>query len=426
MTSIMKRGQAGCQKKKRKAVGIVVDSKKLSKRPNDRIGPQTFVKYIPSRQVRSYSNRYASNHNLDKLFVWKQLSNMKYLYTLLFIAPFTYPNMATPITLASLLSFYVALLSVSCLVVSGDYVNFSKYVLPQGVFGPESAAFRTVGVLVSEGPYTTTTDGRIFRWQGSNIGFVEFAYTSPHRTRRFCDGNTDPEKSPICGWPMALSFHQATGLLYIADAFYGLLVVGPLGGLATQLASGFKFTPGLDVDLLTGNVYFAVASTTYDIRNISQPGFKGDSTGMLLRYNPFNRQVTVLLTGLAGSSGPAVSSDGRFVLVPELLAKRIQKYWLVGPKANTAEVFLTLDGNPNKVKRAANFGEFWVAVSVGFIPPAPIIVPKGVRFNSNGVALQTVPFATQFYNKTISIVQEQNNKLYVGSRRTNFIGIYSN
>lgn len=86
------------------------------------------------------------------------------------------------------------------------------------------------------------------------------------RTKQFCDGNTDPEKSPICGWPMALSFHPVTGLLYIADAFFGLLVVGPQGGLATQLAGGFKFTTGVDIDLSTGNVYFSVASLTYDIR----------------------------------------------------------------------------------------------------------------------------------------------------------------
>lgn len=121
-----------------------------------------------------------------------------------------------------------------------------------------------------------------------------------------------------------------------------------------------------------------------------------------------------------------MSMDGRFVLVPELSAKRISKYWLLGPKANTVEGFLSFDGNPNKVKRAERFGEFWVAISVGYIPPTPLIIPQGVRFNSNGVVLKTVSFATQFPNKSISVVQEQNGKLYVGSRFTNFIGIYSN
>ncbi|MFS7972245.1 putative strictosidine synthase, six-bladed beta-propeller, TolB, strictosidine synthase region [Helianthus anomalus] len=151
-----------------------------------------------------------------------------------------------------------------------------------------------------------------------------------------------------------------------------------------------------------------------------------DSTGRLLRYNPVTRRVSVLLSGLSGGGGPAVSSDGTFVLVPELGGSRISKYWLVGPKANTVELLLNNVGSPNKIKRAERFGEFWVALSVGFRPPTPLTTPQGVRFNSNGVVLQTVSFATQFFNKSISIVQEQNGDLYVGSRLTNFIGVYSN
>lgn len=50
--------------------------------------------------------------------------------------------------------------------------------------------------------------------------------------------------------------------------YYGLLVVGPLGRLATQLTGGFMFANGLDVELLTGNVYFSDASLTYEIRCI--------------------------------------------------------------------------------------------------------------------------------------------------------------
>ncbi|KAL8230763.1 hypothetical protein R6Q57_000541 [Mikania cordata] len=322
----------------------------------------------------------------------------------------------------TLLLFSVAFLYT--IVVSGQYTRFSKLELPLGVTGPESAAFRRL--ILSEGPFTTVTDGRILKWQGPNIGFVDFAYTSPKWTKQSCDATTDPNKGPICGRPLALSFQLTTGLFYIADAYFGLLVVGPDGGLATQLAGGFKFATGVDVDLITGNVYFSDASLTYDIRDTTLPGFKPDSTGRFLRYNPHTRQVSVLLSGLSGGGGPAVSSDGTFVLVPEFSGNRISKYWLAGPKANTVELLLNNIGNPNKIKRAERFGEFWVALSVGFIPRAPLITPQGVRFSSNGVVLQTVSFATEFFNKTISLVQEQNEKLYVGSRLTNFIGVYSN
>ncbi|KAM0002258.1 putative strictosidine synthase transcription factor WD40-like family [Helianthus debilis subsp. tardiflorus] len=284
---------------------------------------------------------------------------------------------------SSLLHVFITFLYI--VIVSCQYDKFRKLELPQGVTGPESAAFREL-LLLTE----------------------------------------DEDKGPICGRPMALSFQPITGRLYIADAYFGLLVVGPTGGLATQLAGGFKFVTGVDVDLITGNVYFTDASLTYEIRNTTQPDFMPDSTGRLLRYNPLTRRVSVLLSGLSGGGGPVVSSDGTFVLVPELGGSRISKYWLVGPKANTVELLLNNVGSPNKIKRAERFGEFWVALSVGFRPPTPLTTPQGVRFNSNGVVLQTVSFATQFFNKSISIVQEQNGDLYVGSRLTNFIGVYSN
>ncbi|CAH1422360.1 unnamed protein product [Lactuca virosa] len=334
------------------------------------------------------------------------------------MAPFTYPNMPSP----QLLLIYITFLFVFETFVSSQFTNFSTLVLPSGVTGPESAAFTGLPV---NGPFTTVTDGRIMRWRGPRIGFVDFAFTSPTRTKRLCDGTTDPNMGPICGRPMALSFHPATNRLYIADAYFGLLVVGPLGGLATQIARGLKFATGVDVDLLTGNVYFSDASLNYTIRDTTQPGFRPDSTGRFLRYNPRTRQVSLLLSGLNGGGGPAVSSDGTFVLVPELTGNRISKYWLAGPKANTAEHLLNVT-NPNKIKRASGYGEFWVAVSDGFIPPAPLITPQGVRFDSNGLVLQTVSFAKEFVNKTISLVQEQDGKLYVGSRFTNFIGVYSN
>ncbi|XP_076910007.1 protein STRICTOSIDINE SYNTHASE-LIKE 12-like [Bidens hawaiensis] len=324
----------------------------------------------------------------------------------------------------SLLSVIVAILS-TFVVVSSQFANFSKIELPQGITGPESAAFRGLLLLI-DGPYTSVYDGRIIRREFITGRFQDFAYTAPGRNKTLCDGTTDPDMGPICGRPSALSFSPTTDLLYIADAYFGLLVAGPLGGLALQLAGGYKFVTGVDVDLTTGNVYFIDASLTYDIRDTTQPGCKPDSTGRLLCYNPVTNRVDVLLTGLSGGGGPAVSRDGTYVLVPELTGNRISKYWLAGPKVNQTEVLLNNVGNPNKIKRAERFGEFWVALSVGFIPPTPLITPQGVRFDSNGVVLQTVSFATQFFNKTISVVLDENRKLYVGSRFTNFIGVYSN
>lgn len=74
----------------------------------------------------------------------------------------------------------------------------------------------------------------------------------------------------ICGRPLGLRFHKGTGDLYIADAYLGLMKVGPEGGLATSLvteADGWplRFTNDLDIDD-DGNVYFTDSSSKYQRR----------------------------------------------------------------------------------------------------------------------------------------------------------------
>lgn len=74
----------------------------------------------------------------------------------------------------------------------------------------------------------------------------------------------------ICGRPLGLRFDKKTGELYIADAYLGLLKVGPEGGLATSLATEaegvpLRFTNDVDVDS-EGNVYFTESSSIYQRR----------------------------------------------------------------------------------------------------------------------------------------------------------------
>lgn len=76
----------------------------------------------------------------------------------------------------------------------------------------------------------------------------------------------------ICGRPLGLRFDKKTGDMYIADAYFGLLKVGPEGGLATPLATEaegvpLKFTNDLDLDE-EGNVYFTDSSTKYQRRYV--------------------------------------------------------------------------------------------------------------------------------------------------------------
>ncbi|XP_020257884.1 protein STRICTOSIDINE SYNTHASE-LIKE 3-like [Asparagus officinalis] len=137
------------------------------------------------------------------------------------------------------------------------------------VQGPESVAFDPQG----RGPYTGVADGRVLFWNGE--AWSDFAYTSPVRSD-ICNPKSSPldylKNEHVCGRPLGLRFHKKTGDLYIADAYFGLLKVGPEGGLATQLtteAEGvpLNFTNDLDIDE-EGNIYFTDSSTNYQRRYV--------------------------------------------------------------------------------------------------------------------------------------------------------------
>ncbi|KAL7161058.1 hypothetical protein ACSBR2_041665 [Camellia fascicularis] len=303
--------------------------------------------------------------------------------------------------------------------------SFSTIQLPQNVRAPVSLAFDPLG----NGPYVAVSDGRILRLN-PKFGFTDFAYTAPTRTKQLCDGTTNPDLGPVCGKPYGLSFSRR-GDLYIADAYLGLLVVGRNRGLATQLATSaegvpFRFLTAVDLDLLTETVYFTDFSTTFELRNITQPGVPSDATGRFMKYDPRTRQVTVLLRGLSRPSGVAVSLDRSFVLVSENSANRILKYWLRGPKANTAEILISLSAAPNQITRNPG-GDFWVPIrAVANQQPTSVIMPIGLKINRFGAVLANISFAAQYYNVSVSVVLERKRELYTGSSfiAVDFVGVY--
>ena len=86
-----------------------------------------------------------------------------------------------------------------------------------------------------------------------------------------CDGTTNPDLGPVCGRPFGLGFHYSSNQLYVCDAYFGLMVLGSGGGLATPLSNAtdgepYRFCNGLDVHQLSGNVFFTDSSTVYDLR----------------------------------------------------------------------------------------------------------------------------------------------------------------
>ncbi|KAH0687152.1 hypothetical protein KY284_017705 [Solanum tuberosum] len=62
-------------------------------------------------------------------------------------------------------------------VLLSQFPAFRKLQLPSRIVGPESVAFDKKG----DGPYTGVADGKIVKYEGSKIGFTDFAITSPNR-----------------------------------------------------------------------------------------------------------------------------------------------------------------------------------------------------------------------------------------------------
>ncbi|CAI9101589.1 OLC1v1038953C1 [Oldenlandia corymbosa var. corymbosa] len=101
-----------------------------------------------------------------------------------------------------------------------------RFTIP-GASGHESIAFDPTG----GDPYTGVSDGHILKWDPIQNRWNTFAVTTPIRDR--CEGSYDHTSTEArCGRPLWLDFNKKTGKLYIADAYRGLLVVGPRRGIA--------------------------------------------------------------------------------------------------------------------------------------------------------------------------------------------------
>ncbi|XP_024929769.3 protein STRICTOSIDINE SYNTHASE-LIKE 10-like [Ziziphus jujuba] len=306
-----------------------------------------------------------------------------------------------------------------------------KLSLPPNTTGPESLAFDRSG----SGPYTGISDGRVLKYNPKSGTFAEFATVSSNRSRALCDGKSNPALEPMCGRPLGLGFDKY-GTLYIADAYFGLLVVGRNGGVATQLATSaggfpFRFLNALDIDPETGIVYFTDASARFQRRQINEAILNRDMTGRLLSYDPRSKEVRVLLKNLEIAVGVAVSKGGNFVLVSEFLSDRILRLWLKGPKAGASDIFARLPA-PDNIKRNPR-GEFWVAANIEIAYDRDLLwsareeeqkqsVPLGIKLSEEGNVLRMVTIdAGKTTEYSVSEVQESNSGLYLGSVINNYV-----
>ncbi|XP_006649792.1 protein STRICTOSIDINE SYNTHASE-LIKE 13 [Oryza brachyantha] len=250
---------------------------------------------------------------------------------------------------------------------NGSRLRLGRLEFVGEVFGPESIEFDRHG----RGPYAGLADGRVVRWMGEETGWETFAVTSPGWSEQVCANGVESttkkqhEVERQCGRPLGLRFHRDTGELYVADAYYGLMAVGPNGGVATSVArqvggNPINFANDLDIHR-NGSVFFTDTSMRYSRKDHLNVLLEGEGTGRLLRYDPETNAVHVVLSGLVFPNGVQISDDQRFLLFSETTNCRIMRYWLEGPRAGQVEVFADLPGFPDNV-RLSSGGQFWVAV----------------------------------------------------------------
>ncbi|XP_009630288.1 protein STRICTOSIDINE SYNTHASE-LIKE 13 [Nicotiana tomentosiformis] len=322
------------------------------------------------------------------------------------------------------------------------------------IYGPESLEFDISG----RGPYAGLADGRIVRWLGEDIGWETFALVTHNWSEKLCAKGKDSTTSkqwkvePKCGRPLGLRFNKQSGDLYIADAYYGLLVVGPEGGVATSLATHVEGKPILfanDLDIHTnGSIFFTDTSKKYNRVNHFLIMLEGEDTGRILRYDIATRSTHVVLDGLAFPNGVQLSKDQSFLLFTETTNCRLMKLWLEGGKAGSVEVIANLPGFPDNV-RANDKGEFWVAIDCCRTRSQEILIHNpwmrsiyfrlpvqmrylarlmGMRmytvislFNENGEIIDVLEDKKGVVMKLVSEVRENNGKLWIGTVAHNHI-----
>ncbi|KAJ8759950.1 hypothetical protein K2173_010806 [Erythroxylum novogranatense] len=332
-----------------------------------------------------------------------------------------------------------------------EELHRAKIVDLKGAVGPESLAFDPKG----EGPYTGVADGRILKWEGDALGWTEFATTVSNRKE--CVRPLAPEMEHVCGRPLGLRFEKKTGNLYIADAYFGLQVVGPSGGLATPVVTEvegqpLRFTNDMDIDEAEDVIYFTDTSTVYQRRQFMVAFLSNDRTGRLLKYDKTTKEVTVLLQGLAFANGVALSKDSSFLVVSETTTCRVLRYWLRGPSAGKVDVFAELPGFTDNVRRNSE-GEFWVglhakkgplarlALSYPWLSKSLLKLPlsfkqlhslfvggiphaTAIKLSEDGRVLEVLEDSEGKTLLFISEVEEKDGKLWIGSVLTPFLGIY--
>ena len=224
----------------------------------------------------------------------------------------------------------------------GDYAPNTRLadleLLPIGdTYGPEDAAYRE------------TEDGLRIYVSGHKGEIIEInPETKDHRVL----ANTG-------GVPLGIEFDDE-GVLYIADAYKGLMSMTPDGALTllTNEVDGMPIAYADDLDIgPDGVIYFSDASTKFGAEAIgSTLGaslleiMEHRMTSHVMSYDPRDGVTRVVAGGFSFSNGVAMAADGMSLLVNETGTYSLHRIYVDGPRKGEREVVLdNLPGFPDNI-----------------------------------------------------------------------------
>ena len=201
------------------------------------------------------------------------------------------------------------------------------------------------------------------------------------------------------GRPLGLEW-LPDGRLLVCDALKGLLAVTSTGQVETlaDAVDGVRMRLCNNAAVLRdGSIYFTDASTKWSLDQWQSDLVEDTCTGRLLRLVP-GGTPQVLLGGLSFATGVAKAADESFVTVAETGHRRIRRYYLSGPDAGNADVFVEdLPAHPNNSSLGTD-GLIWTtatspaAPTLALLQKAPAVLRAAAR--RAPVALKRVPKRT--------------------------------
>ena len=267
--------------------------------------------------------------------------------------------------------------------------------------------------------------------------------------RLTADGRRLDTVADTGGRPLGLELYP-DGRLLACDAAKGLLLVDRASGEVEVLVPrGSKLRLCNNAAVATdGTIYFTDSSSRFDLEHYTADLIEHSGTGRLLRRDP-DGSLDVVLGGLQFANGVALAPDESYLVVAQTGAYRLDRVWLTGDKAGTAEV---LDDNlpafPDNLSTGSD-GLIWLALASPRDPLLDQLHPRHPAFRKavwalpeqlrpkekrtvwvravDGTTGRTVHeyYGTPPGFHMVTGVRERDGKVYLGSLQERAIAVFT-